>query len=428
MNESIIEEEIMMEKDTTTESKNPTSSESTQLLDQMSQIVHPSSNENMEGRVIVTVHKARDLEKKDLMGKSDPYVVLSYGSMREKSATVKKCLDPVWHITACFDVDIKSAPAVTFEVFDHDIVGKDDFLGKAIIDISEIFLAKDFVNKWVPLEGCESGQICVSARFIPLHNISKPIGSLQVTVHKAKKIEKKNMLKKADPYVVVKLGKEEKKSQTVNNSQKPTWNFTVNLTILEESPRQLSLEVFDEDIGSDAHIGYITFEIDALMKKRHLENSWTKLENCKSGELLISVIFTPMSAVENVEESDSRSVKMENGITPDIINNKTTQQIEKETFAQKEGHCAKDMEILDPIYFDDEFVVVRKRTNTWFVVGFSLLFQCEFCFAVNFCFAILTAKVQSVNYFHPHCHNLQLDLNLSLHPPPPSTNFSITLW
>ena len=353
--------------------KTKSKQESAQLLDQMNKIVHPASkifeDKGVAGKIVVTVHKARDIEKKGLMGKADPYVVLTYGSQKEKSATMKNSQDPVWHVTGSFDVDEQVATSITFEVFDEDI-GKDDFLGKAVVDIHEIFLAKEFVNKWIPLESCESGHILISARFIPLQNVNRPVGHVSVTVHKAKKIEKKNMLKKADPYVLVKLGKEEQKSQTVNNNQKPTWNFKVDFDVKEYSPRQLSLEVFDEDIGNDANIGNITLEMDTIMKKNKMENVWTKLENCKSGEVLLSTIFVPAPFVEDSKED----IEME-GISEDhnvkILEQKSLESVENKPSSLKEkSNYDNDFEFLNPVYCDDEFVVVEKKKNSWFMVNF----------------------------------------------------------
>ena len=122
--------------------RKPLKKKSTQmLLEQMNQIVRPIANasgESLEpGQVIVTVHKASDIEKKGLVGKADPYVVLTYGTQNEKSATVNNNHNPVWHVTGYFDVEENSSSEVTFDVFYED-VGKDDFIGKATINIHEV--------------------------------------------------------------------------------------------------------------------------------------------------------------------------------------------------------------------------------------------------------------------------------------------------
>ena len=63
------------------------------------------------------------------------------------------------------------------------------------------------MNKWIPLENSKSGKILISAKFVPLQKINRAVGEITLTVHKAKKIGKKSMMKKADPYVLIKLGK-----------------------------------------------------------------------------------------------------------------------------------------------------------------------------------------------------------------------------
>ena len=90
--------------------KKPLQKKSTQLLlEQMNQIVRPIANTSAEGfapgQVVLTVHKAKDIEKKGFVGKADPYVLLTYGTQKEKSTTVNNNLNPVWQFTGYFDVE-----------------------------------------------------------------------------------------------------------------------------------------------------------------------------------------------------------------------------------------------------------------------------------------------------------------------------------
>lgn len=60
--------------------KEPLQKKSTQLLlEQMNQIVRPIANAAVDGfvqwQVVLTVHKAKDIEKKGLVGKADPYML-----------------------------------------------------------------------------------------------------------------------------------------------------------------------------------------------------------------------------------------------------------------------------------------------------------------------------------------------------------------
>ena len=129
------------------------------------QIVRPIANASSEGfvpgQVVLTVHKAKDIEKKGFVGKADPYVLLTYGIQKEKSTTVNNNQNPVWQITGYFDVEEQSSNEITIEVFDDDF-GKDDFLGKTIVDIHELCKSNESINKWIPLTQCNYGSLRTS--------------------------------------------------------------------------------------------------------------------------------------------------------------------------------------------------------------------------------------------------------------------------
>ena len=218
----------------------------------------------------------------------------------------------------------------------------------------------------------------VSAKFVPLKKIKRAVGNIILTVHKAKKIEKKSMMKKADPYVLIKLGKDQHKSETVSNSHNPTWNYSVDFNVIESSPRQISFEVFDDDIGKDATLGNITLDVDTIMKKQKLDNFWTRLENCKSGELSISANFTKAPFVEEDQDESNHSVvniKKESIIETIDVKQVQKMSVTKSTTVVKKqsqfelGNYQQKIEFIDPIYRDNEFVVVEKNTNNWFMVG-----------------------------------------------------------
>merc|ERR1711936_315558 len=216
-----------------------------------------------EGQLLIMVYKARDIEKKGMFGKADPYVKLTLGKQETKSATVKNNHNPEWNLKATFTVDQNTNEKLTIAVFDEDL-GKDDSLGIATLDLSSIQNCRKLENEWIPLEKCKSGEILLSAEFIPSANIqteskkktiqeiapkkkiegeepkedvqaTSPLaskhkkimekGQIVITVYKAKDIEKKGMFGKADPYIKMTLGKQKAKSATVKDNHNPEWNF-----------------------------------------------------------------------------------------------------------------------------------------------------------------------------------------------------------
>merc|ERR1712106_341803 len=124
------------------------------------------------GQIIITVYRAKDIEKKGMLGKADPYVKLTLGKQKAKSGTVKNNHNPDWNFKAIFYVDQNSSEGINIEVFDDDF-GKDDSLGNTLLDICKVQEHQKLLNQWIPLEKCKSGAVLISAEFIPLEKIQK---------------------------------------------------------------------------------------------------------------------------------------------------------------------------------------------------------------------------------------------------------------
>ena len=63
----------------------------------------------------------------------------------------------------------------TQNLFDiYDDIGKDDSLGTKVVDLHSIQEYQKLINQWIPLEKCKSGEILVSAEFIPLALVEQP--------------------------------------------------------------------------------------------------------------------------------------------------------------------------------------------------------------------------------------------------------------
>merc|ERR1712168_1576458 len=131
------------------------------------------------GQIHLTVIKAKDIEKKGKFGKADPYVKITYGKQKAKSKTVKNNHNPEWNFEATFEVDQNTPETMRVDVFDEDL-GKDDILGHKVLDISTVLEKKKLQNEWIPLDNCKSGEILLSAEFIPIANIQQ---SKQVEEH-----------------------------------------------------------------------------------------------------------------------------------------------------------------------------------------------------------------------------------------------------
>merc|ERR1712062_262611 len=81
------------------------------------------------------IHKARNLENKDILGKSDPYIHVRFGSQEARSSTVDNTLNPEWQFHTEFVTDDSSPTSVEIKIFDDDF-GKSDPLGKLTLDLA----------------------------------------------------------------------------------------------------------------------------------------------------------------------------------------------------------------------------------------------------------------------------------------------------
>ncbi|KAI4896063.1 hypothetical protein NFI96_034424 [Prochilodus magdalenae] len=79
------------------------------------------------------VIEARDLAPRDITGTSDPFTRILYNNLSAETSIIKKTRFPHWDETLelCLDeAGETESGSVTLEVWDWDMVGKNDFLGK----------------------------------------------------------------------------------------------------------------------------------------------------------------------------------------------------------------------------------------------------------------------------------------------------------
>ena len=91
----------------------------------------------VQGSLTVSLLEARELAPKDKRGTSDPYVILTLGGERRKSKTIPRNLNPKWNESFALAVyDLQEMLQV--EVFDKDLLSKDDFLGCVSLPVEQI--------------------------------------------------------------------------------------------------------------------------------------------------------------------------------------------------------------------------------------------------------------------------------------------------
>ncbi|XP_015581849.1 synaptotagmin-5 [Ricinus communis] len=121
----------------------------------------------VRGVLSVTVISAEDLPVVDLMGKADPYVVLTMkkSETRNKTRVVNDSLNPVWNQTFDFVVEDGLHDMLILEVWDHDTFGK-DYMGRCIMTLTRVILEGEYKDKF-PIDGAKSGTLYVNLKWMP---------------------------------------------------------------------------------------------------------------------------------------------------------------------------------------------------------------------------------------------------------------------
>merc|ERR1712037_117875 len=276
----------------------------------------------------IRVHKARNLENKDIIGKSDPFIKIRLGCDEVRSKTINNNLDPEWQFHTKYNIDETSPTRVEIEVLDDDM-GKDESLGQVNLDISHIRKRGQILNHWLPLAGCKSGEIQVSTQYVKSGTkdtfgleedkhideteakVSRteakqppkewqeetPTGKLFIKVKKARNLAKKR-LGNPDPYVTLRRKGKIERSETVKNDQNPVWDFSVEYPTFESADVTI-IEVFDKDVGRDDFLGKLELLDEDIIKYKTVTNKWIPLQKCKTGEIQISAQYVDLA--ENPE-------------------------------------------------------------------------------------------------------------------------------
>ncbi|XP_036357615.1 multiple C2 and transmembrane domain-containing protein 1 isoform X3 [Octopus sinensis] len=295
--------------------------------------------------VTVVLVEGKNLLPMDDNGFSDPYVKFRLGNEKYKSKFKPNTLNPRW--LEQFDLRMYDDQTKCLEltVYDHDVAGKDDFMGRATIDLSNIKNEETHVIEQQLEDGAgmvkilltisgTSGSETISdlANYTPnprereeivqnyglLKSLSnlKDVGWLQVKVFKAQGLLSADIGGKSDPFCVVELVNSRLQTQTEYKTLNPQWNkiFTFNIKDLHSV---LEVTVFDED--RDKKVEFLGKVGIPLLKIKPGERKWyalkdKKLIRKKKGKILIEmdIIFNHIkAAIRTVNPKEDKYMQAE---------------------------------------------------------------------------------------------------------------------
>ncbi|KAM3267480.1 synaptotagmin-5 isoform X1 [Capsicum chacoense] len=121
----------------------------------------------IRGVLSVTVISADDLAPTDLMGKADPYVVVTMKKTETKNKTrvVPESLNPVWNQTFDFVVEDGLHDMLILEVWDHDTFGK-DYMGRCILTLTRVLTEGEYKETF-ELDEAKSGKLNLHLKWAP---------------------------------------------------------------------------------------------------------------------------------------------------------------------------------------------------------------------------------------------------------------------
>ncbi|XP_055847648.1 extended synaptotagmin-2 isoform X2 [Episyrphus balteatus] len=128
----------------------------------------------------------------------------------------------------------------------------------------------------------------------------EPEGILRIHVVEAKDLMKKDISVlgkgKSDPYAVINVGAQEFKTQTIDNTVNPKWDFWCEAVVEVTQHSILVLKLFDWDrTGDDESLGRASVDISQVVKKGLLD-TWLTLEEAKHGLLHVRLSWYKLTS------------------------------------------------------------------------------------------------------------------------------------
>ena len=369
------------------------------MVTKPAEVVIPSVVEAEEPEKLqLIVHRGSELAKTDIIGKSDPYVLVQYQDKKFKSKTVKSSQNPVWDFVVDLPVYKNKADKVSISVFDSDI-GKDDTMGTTVLGVPELLESGNVENRCIKLDKCKSGLLYVSyargsvvltpvpaktesldlpqekktiveevtkeTTVEPTKVVEAPSADddekLCLVIHRASELQNKGLMGKSDPYVVVKYQDQKYKSKTVKNNQNPVWDFVVNMKVNPKVSNKIDVIVYDKDIMKDDIMGSAVLDVQDLLECGIVENKCIDLNKCKSGKLHVSSsagdLVLPEPVVVQEEPTDENSAAKEPMVTkPAVVEAEEPEEPEK---LQLIVHRGSELAKTDIIGKSDPYVLVQ---------------------------------------------------------------------
>ena len=222
--------------------------------------------------LLVKIINARDLAAKDLRGKSnDPYIKLwivpdpdDVGE--QTSQVVKKSLNPTYHEIFAFPMSVEqfTETKLVVQVWDKDLMDRDDFIGESIVELSSLdFTIQPVHTSWYSLHTDTDLRITGEVEISLAYRLP---ASLRVTIHKAWDLTNRYQDHLPNPFVKVQIPGIPFCFQTKVEEEtlEPEWNETFDFPVPQDEFdfRYIVFHVVDEQSeASNESLGQIIVDL-----------------------------------------------------------------------------------------------------------------------------------------------------------------------
>ncbi|KAL8459163.1 hypothetical protein ACS0TY_036580 [Phlomoides rotata] len=287
-----------------------------QIMDPMKAMQRPV------GALNVKVVRAMKLKKKDLLGSSDPYVVLEFNGdkLSSKQTSVKKNnLNPEWNEEFTMAVKDPQTQDLILTLYDWEQVGSHDKMGMNVIHLKEltpeepIVMTLDILKNLNPDDiqnEKDRGQLVVEVNYKPFDENDIPInfegtgevqkapegtpeggGVLVVIIHEAQDLEGKHH---CNPSVRLHFKGEERKTKRMKRTREPRWEEEFQF-VLEEPPTtdRIHVEITSSSkkIGlrhPKESLGYVDIYLADVVSNKRINEKYHLIDS-KNGRIQIEL-------------------------------------------------------------------------------------------------------------------------------------------
>ncbi|GFS05610.1 multiple C2 and transmembrane domain-containing protein 1 [Elysia marginata] len=286
------------------------------------------------GVVTVVLVEGTNLVPMDDNGLSDPYVKFRLGTEKYRSKFKSKTLNPRW--LEQFDLRLYDEQGSQLEitVYDHDTRGKDDFMGRALVEVGQLEKDKTHeivqaledgagvIKLLVTVTGTYGGEVSSDlANYTPhplyrnqllnkyslknFHKALEDVGELQVKVFRAHDLHSADFGGMSDPFCVLELVNARVQTQTEYKTLNPEWAKVFTFQV-KDIHSVLEVTVYDEDRNKKVEfLGKIAIP---LLKIRSGERRWYALKDRKCMHKTKGAILLEMDMIYNHIKAAIRTV------------------------------------------------------------------------------------------------------------------------